>query len=327
MRTFPTAPSVSDLDRSCITVTSVDRDWQQVDEHTGDYRDPYPTWEPVRYQLDRGDQWIEVPAVAHYRDVVALILGENKHFLIEDADYPAYIDALCDSYGVDSTADLPDDAVTVLTEDEYDDLCRDPEVDSAEGPMMNYSYDLRTTVYSDSYGYKRGRDPIEVAAKMLGLPMCVVDIDDDLHLALTGGGMDLSWEINEAYVRLGHLPPVAFDLPGMAGRGESEADQLIINAALTARRELAERSARDVDYFADRWAKYFPAPATVAVQVMDGDNVVGTVEVTDTGDVKDRAEELADNGGIRFAEAVSQGLTFRVDGRTFDRAAIDEWLA
>lgn len=98
---------------------------------------------------------------------------------------------------------------------------------SAEGPMMNYFYPLPT--------YRGAAS--EDAKKLAHLPLCIVeflgdDVEDDERygLALTGGGMDLSWEICEAFMRLGYLPPVHFagQLPEMAGRGTSKRDRWII---------------------------------------------------------------------------------------------------
>lgn len=66
------------------------------------------------------------------------------------------------------------------------------------GPMMNYAYPI-------------SGDPEKLAWAINGLPLCVVRAeDDDTYLALTGGGMDLTWEIARAYVRCGFAPPVHF---------------------------------------------------------------------------------------------------------------------
>lgn len=89
-----------------------------------------------------------------------------------------------------------------------------------EGPMMSYWYPVRI-------------DDCEEAAKLIAhLPLCVVEFEDgDTGLALTGGGMDLSWEIAEAFIVLGYWPPVHFcDLPKMGGRGKSQKDRVIIFA-------------------------------------------------------------------------------------------------
>lgn len=82
-----------------------------------------------------------------------------------------------------------------------------------DGPMMNYFYPLPDD----------DMDPTEAAKAIVDLPLCVIEfLDEDrgdrYALALTGGGMDLSWEICEAYMRLGYLPPAHFaDLPEYAG--------------------------------------------------------------------------------------------------------------
>ena len=45
--------------------------------------------------------------------------------------------------------------------------------------------------------------------------------------------MNLAWEICEAFMLLGFLPPLHFcDLPGMAGRGASAKDRWIIAGCL-----------------------------------------------------------------------------------------------
>lgn len=76
-----------------------------------------------------------------------------------------------------------------------------------EGPMMNYWYPVKI-------------DDCEEAARAIShLPLCVVEFKDgQTGLALTGGGMDLSWEICRAFIALGYKPPLHFcDLPDMAG--------------------------------------------------------------------------------------------------------------
>lgn len=82
----------------------------------------------------------------------------------------------------------------------------------AEGPMMNYFYELPR--------FAQDWEPGEAAKRIVDLPLCIVHlIDEEIYgLALTGGGMDLSWEICEAHMLLGYLPPLHFcDLPEMAG--------------------------------------------------------------------------------------------------------------
>lgn len=99
----------------------------------------------------------------------------------------------------------------------------DTEQEGNEGPMMNYWYPLPDPVDDDDL------------MKLDGLPLTYVVIDPSTDpkygLALTGGGMDLSWEICEAFMALGYLPPLHFcNLPAMAGRGTSARDKAIIEA-------------------------------------------------------------------------------------------------
>ena len=101
----------------------------------------------------------------------------------------------------------------------------DPEIfdeDDADRwePVMNYAYPL-------------GR--FDVPEDWTDAMRCttIVYIDDEPYLALTGGGMDLSWEICEAYLMLGLYPPAHFcDLPRMAGRGDNERDRMIVRACM-----------------------------------------------------------------------------------------------
>jgi len=78
----------------------------------------------------------------------------------------------------------------------------------AEGPMMNYWYPVAL-------------DDVEEAARaIVRTNLCVVEFEDgQTGLALTGGGMDFSWEICAAFIALGKLPPAHFcNLPAMAGK-------------------------------------------------------------------------------------------------------------
>jgi hypothetical protein len=105
------------------------------------------------------------------------------------------------------------------------------------GPMMNYAYPL-----SDRRSYD-----LEDAVLIAHLPLVIVERGEGYgyerettyELALSGGGMDLSWEICEAFMLLGYLPPVHFaSLPSMAGRGA------LSGAGKTDRRKISKR---------DRW--------------------------------------------------------------------------
>jgi hypothetical protein len=90
-----------------------------------------------------------------------------------------------------------------------------------DGPIMSYWYPCPIT------------DPEGAAQIIADLPLCVVEVNGEMGLALTGGGMDLSWEICAAYIRLGFYPPFHFaaNLPKMA-QTLSDERRLVINAAL-----------------------------------------------------------------------------------------------
>jgi len=105
-------------------------------------------------------------------------------------------------------------------DDEAAETC-DGHVGLCEGPMMAYAYPCLW------------RDGEEAARLLVDLPVIPVVLADGLHaLALTGGGSDLSWEICEAYVRLGFLPPLHYagDLPRLAGLYLTERRAKILDA-------------------------------------------------------------------------------------------------
>lgn len=113
----------------------------------------------------------------------------------------------------DYASDLDEPA---LDESGWDELIEsEPYESGAEGPMMNYWYPV-DSIDDDA-------DAEVAAVAIAGLPLCVVMVGGSYGLALTGGGMDLSWDICRAYIATGNLPPVHFaDLPSFAGgHGES----------------------------------------------------------------------------------------------------------
>lgn len=135
-------------------------------------------------------------------------------------------------------------SITGRNGEAHNDLDRDSDCDGHvpenDGPMMNYYYPLPE--FRD--------DPMEAAKKLEHLPLVIVEFQDsgDRALALSGGGMDLSWEICEAYMRLGYLPPVHFcDLPEMAGRGKSPRDRWIIAACQRSLEGMKERQERSLE--------------------------------------------------------------------------------
>jgi hypothetical protein len=104
-------------------------------------------------------------------------------------------------------------------------------------PMMNFLYALPVLP-----------DDEAIVAALADLPLCVITLPnaiegEDTFLALTGGGMDTSWYIVEAYVRLGYLPPVYFSLPSFAGTSLTPQREMIIEACKESQR-VAARSAK-----------------------------------------------------------------------------------
>ena len=124
-------------------------------------------------------------------------------------------------------------------------------ISSADGPMMNYHYPV-------------GRlDDADAAARAIAhLPLCLIEWPHGGYsLALTGGGMDLSWQIAEAFMCLGQLPPVDFEPPRMAGemsprRRHVLAAYLKSCAVLASRAKRAAKSARETrQWYTDRAKK------------------------------------------------------------------------
>jgi len=125
--------------------------------------------------------------------------------------------------------------------------------EECQGPMMNSVTELPPTW--GSRPYQKFDSIEEAAAHLYDLPLCIVEFFGEklfeYGLALTGGGMDFSWEVCEAYIRLGHLPPTHFArLPDMANRGNSERDRKIIAAckmSFRGQRDRAEQGLRDLE--------------------------------------------------------------------------------
>ena len=102
---------------------------------------------------------------------------------------------------------------------------------NSEGPMMNYFYPCDV-----------GQAPVAAALAVSGC-ICVVEMDDGTTgFALTGGGMDLSWDIAAAYVDNGFLPPAWIRLPRMGGKALNARTRLIIEACKRTAELMAQRA-------------------------------------------------------------------------------------
>ena len=93
----------------------------------------------------------------------------------------------------------------------------DEEMEAEEfTPMMNYRYPL------PDFHHKIGKMSEEEIKRALddagNITLIFDDKNEEYYLALTGAGMDFSWDIVQAYINLGYYPPTHFcDLPKMAG--------------------------------------------------------------------------------------------------------------
>ena len=120
-----------------------------------------------------------------------------------------------------------DQAIEALEED----IQEDPE-GAGLVPMMNYIWPV------DLCG--TGDDPEEAQTSLMlaHCALCLVyyrpveGLDWEVGLALTGGGMDLSWDIARAYIALGQLPPARLSLPEFAGMDFREPNTAFIIEAL-----------------------------------------------------------------------------------------------
>lgn len=92
----------------------------------------------------------------------------------------------------------------------------DEEMENGEfDPMMNYRYPLPH--FDDKH---HSDEDIKKALDRAGAVTLIEDLKTgEKYLALTGGGMDLSWNIVKGYINLGFAPPAHFcrDLPSFAG--------------------------------------------------------------------------------------------------------------
>ena len=121
--------------------------------------------------------------------------------------------------------------------------------EESSAPMMNYAYSIKI---------RDDMQPSRAAKALIGLPLTLIyeEESEDYFLALTGGGMDLSDKICQAYIALGQRPPVHFcRVPRMAGTKYSqdfldilkESCQIAINRHTSALSDL-EHLSKDADY-------------------------------------------------------------------------------
>jgi hypothetical protein len=118
-------------------------------------------------------------------------------------------------------------------------------------PIYNYLYPLT----------EMRHEPGDAQAILDENPVAttVVLVNDTPFLALTGCGMDMTWDVVKSYVLLGLLPPLHFcDLPVFAGHKLSELDRATVKACLKTCevvKGMAEQRAEDLKKFLPKKAK------------------------------------------------------------------------
>jgi hypothetical protein len=217
-------------------------DWSELNRD-GEYEEGYSYAEA--FDFDHDDETYTMVA----RDGYAAGMVVGGRFLTEAEIDDEISTAEADAEDIGRDPDIDPDVIAWRTRLAALNAARDdsPSQWGADGPMMNYFYPV-----SD---YTRGGME-DWAATIADLPLCVVELDGERGLALTGGGMDLSWEIAEAYVRLGYYPPSWLELPAMSGRGESAKDRAIASALATHYRADVRRLERRIVELAERYGAH-----------------------------------------------------------------------
>ncbi len=158
-------------------------------------------------------------------------------------------------------ADADDDAERTALFEDAREAFHDAQDDScggqAEGPLYNEFYVLEGASGPSFAAFDH--DTLTEWAKQLDhLPVVAVELGGAYGLALAGGGMDLSWEIAEAHLRLGYRVPSWIDLPEMADgrlRGDTltEDRAAIVRAVIRDQRARAAAATRSADRLAERY--------------------------------------------------------------------------
>ena len=128
--------------------------------------------------------------------------------------------------------DLPpvgDDDDRPSYEAEFRAAVQDLADDADHAPLMRYVYPLER-----EFSYEEAR---QLQARLLISPWSIIVVElitafgSEHALALTGGGMDMTWDICGGYVVAGMLPPFAHcRLPNFAGQRATAANLLVRDA-------------------------------------------------------------------------------------------------
>lgn len=212
---------LSELSAACLTAESVTvDDWGAV-FHGPDGDRRAHVWDVAEFELDVTDLRTDTVSAIEARidaddyddrdaierslaraealpSTVTVELATRSYYPEDtDANRKVLADALVEA-GFDFDRAVSDDFAA-----EFD--FHEVEGDEIEGPVMNYYYPLPAF----------SKDEAAAALAIADLPLCLVEFEDGLPwgadyayaLALTGGGMNLAWQIQEAHLRLGYLAP------------------------------------------------------------------------------------------------------------------------
>lgn len=111
-------------------------------------------------------------------------------------------------------------------------------------PVMSCYYPLTATEWEHKPEYLQAR------LALYGGSCQLAELDDNLVLMLTGGGMDLSWDICTAYILAGQLPPVHFaaHLPEFAGKTLTQQNKVVLVACERALETMGNRCHRGLKH-------------------------------------------------------------------------------
>jgi len=187
--------NITDLTRDDIDHLSLQAISSKPRSYTWDgealTEDEWTYWEAFTYQGGAGDFVL----IANHSGIERAYLNDK---LYASDEYDDYI--------YDAGAEDDDPPTDLLTQEAFDALFEvEPYQWGSEGPMMNYWYPLDEQVSQYS-----SFSPIDAALALRNVPLCVVEVDGEYGMALTGGGMDFTDRIVEGFLHLGMLPPVHF---------------------------------------------------------------------------------------------------------------------
>jgi hypothetical protein len=220
--------NIDNLYARVVGVKPVRVDWGELREaQDNGAEDLFSYYEAFTHSDDEGRDWTLINTDGSTTHVVV----DGKAWDLSDYD------TLLDEVGIDTDDDIvmpanyPDEETFRALADV------EPMFDSSEGPQVNYWYSLE----SDN------ADGADLAARLGVTSLCVVEVGGRFGLALTGGGMDMTWDIADAFIRLGLLPPVHFaDLPTMAGLSRSDVNLRVVAAMRRSLTVTIERAQRDL---------------------------------------------------------------------------------